>query len=820
MEKVILRLIFLTLSAVFILTGCSKMTDDNTDVNLSDSQTVHNSTEIDFSAKTVTLSEDELYDKMLGGWIGQMAGVTWAASTEFRWCGEIIPEKSFPIWKAEMINDAFGQDDLYVEIPFLDAMKEHGADCDPKYVAEKFRDSKFSLWHANYQGRQNLRSGIEYPDSGNYKNNYHADDIDWQIECDFLGQMYPGMVSRAAERSFELGHIMNYGDGVYGGVFICAMHSAAFTAKSIDEIIEAGISVIPEGTLFRDVMNDVMESYAAGDTWEENWQMLEDKWADTDKCIDCRGAINIDAKLNSAYVLIGLLYGEGDFAKTIEISTRCGQDSDCNPSTAAAILGNYYGASGIPDIYKQKLDYSGRVFSNTSYTLEEVIEINFDLMKEILVKYGATESGGIWTIDAEGEYDPVPFEQWPDGLNAILNVTPAGNKAVKLSLMVFGDTDGKDLSVKYDMGDGYTCCTQPAYYKYEEAGEYTVRCTVTDSSGNEITLENNVVIDRNINVPGKAFCSVSSPTGGGNKNINVIYDGVVPPVGESDSLLQYDTYTGGEIRNSVNVGVEFSGSAELTGVKFTEGKHFGDGGWFEGAPYTEVLIDGQWVKTEATISPEYPSDAGQSQSFETYTFTFNEAAVCDGVRISGKPGGSAYFISIGEITPLASEVYTEENEDEMPIIICSVTNPTGGGSSDISVICDGVVPDAATANDKMQYDTYTGNVVKEAEYIGYLYRAEREVSNISFTEGNHFNNGGWFGDGEIYVQLYINGEWITPQYSMAPEYPNGNKQSDFKNGYETYNFTLDTPQKCSGVRIYGKAGGSSTFISASEINVK
>ena len=58
---------------------------------------------------------------------------------------------------------------------------------------------------------------------------------------------------------------------------------------------------------------------------------------------------NIDAKLNGAYIVMGLLYGEGDPMKTLEITTRCGQDSDCNPSNAMAVLGVIKGFSGLPD---------------------------------------------------------------------------------------------------------------------------------------------------------------------------------------------------------------------------------------------------------------------------------------------------------------------------------------------------------------------------------------------------------------------------------------------------------------------------------------
>lgn len=60
--------------------------------------------------------------------------------------------------------------------------------------------------------------------------------------------------------------------------------------------------------------------------------------------------LDIDAKINAAYIVLGLLYGNGDFTKTMEISTRAGQDSDCNPSSAGGILGVMLGYSQIRNI--------------------------------------------------------------------------------------------------------------------------------------------------------------------------------------------------------------------------------------------------------------------------------------------------------------------------------------------------------------------------------------------------------------------------------------------------------------------------------------
>lgn len=766
-------------------------------------------------SEVISIPEDVLYDKLQGGWIGQMLGVSWAASTEFGYRGVIMPLSGMPIWSPAMINDAFAQDDLYVEIPFMEAMQEHGAECDGAFLAEKLRTSQFPLWHANLQARENLRSGISYPDSGHYANNCHADDIDWQIECDFLGMMYPGLVNRAAQQAFAYGHIMNYGDGVYGGVFVSAMHAAAYTAASVEEIVNAGLQVIPDGTLFKDVMNDVMASYHAGDSWQENWQKLEDKWAATDRCPECIGPINIDAKLNSAYILIGLLYGGGDMKETILISTRCGQDSDCNPSSAASILGSFYGAQAINDRYKRALDADGRVFSNTRLTLNDALALNFRLMQEALQLNGAVRSdAGVWTIPADAAYTPVPFEQWPAGMDVLLTAVPAQGLSVKLTLTSFG-TEAAQLT-QADMGDGTVLQMLPALYTYREGGDYTIRCTLTGESGSTCTVEKTIHVDAPSRVPGQPFCSVTQPTGGGCKDIAVIYDGVTPASDGTDAM-QYDTFAGGLELEAVDAGVVFDVPATLTAVRFQEGKHFGDGGWFDASPVVEVLLDGEWQRVSTVCTPAYPDPYSHGAPFETYTFTLEEPILCGGVRITGKPGGAAHFISIGEITPVTVEQFAAQAE-ALPIIICSVSTPTGGGSKDISIICDGVIPDAASARDSMQYDTYTGGPADVPAYVGYLYPEGKTVSQVAFTEGNHFGNGGWFSQGDLHLELYIGGEWIRPQTALSPDYPNGSVRAGFGSGYETYVFTLAAPTLCEGVRLMGTAGGG--FISISELTVE
>ncbi len=599
---------------------------------------------------SIKITAEALADKLLGGWIGQMVGVAWAASTEFSYKGAIMPESNIEQWKSYKINNAFLQDDLYVEIPFMEAMMTYGALCDPSYIAEAFRDSSFPLWHANLAAQTNLQEGIEYPNSGHYLYNACADDIDWQIECDFLGQMYPGLVNEAALRAYELGHIMTYGDGTYGGVFITAMHAAAYTADSIEEIAEAGIAVIPDNTKFKSVVTEVMSCYQNGLSWEECWQKIEAQWGKDDKCSP-DSALNIDAKLNSAYVLIGLLWGNGDFRDTIIISTRCGQDSDCNPSSAASILGTWLGASQIDDEYKGGLE-EDTLFRGTEYSFRQAVEMNTQLMNETLEAYGAVLVDGVWYIPETADYTPVPWEQWQSTFNVALAVSDKGEGEIKLTFTPSGN-DGETIQkITLDMGDGYVTEQLLETYTYEALGEYVITYTVEGSKGTVITKELKISAQKPF--VATPICTVTAPTGGGNKDINVIFDGIVPQAGDGSSA-QYDTYDGTSGRASIYVGMTFTKELTITGLVFTEGKHFNDGGWFADVPMVEVYVNGAWTAVKATLDTAYPTGntlAAHGEDFSTYVFTLESAVVCTGIRIVGKPGGNAGFISIGELNPI------------------------------------------------------------------------------------------------------------------------------------------------------------------------
>jgi inosine-uridine nucleoside N-ribohydrolase len=334
-----------------------------------------------------SIKPEVLKDKIAGGWAGKMIGVTYGAPTEFRAQGKLYTDSIK--WKPADVKGSIWQDDIYVQLTFLMSMDKYGMDAPAKKFQEMFAKAGYPLWHANMQARKNYYDSIFAPQSGNPEYNIHADDIDFQIEADYIGFMCPGMPQTATAIAEKIGHIMNYGDGVYGGIFVSALYSEAYFDSDIPGIINKALLSIPSGSDYYKIIKDVIKLHQHyPDDWKAAWKELEDKWGDVDIC-GAGSPFNIDAKLNGAFIVLGLLYGEGDPAKTLEITTRCGQDSDCNPSNAMAVLGVIKGFKGLPLNMQEGVSAIGdSVFINTSYSFNSAVRSTYKYATDLILKDG------------------------------------------------------------------------------------------------------------------------------------------------------------------------------------------------------------------------------------------------------------------------------------------------------------------------------------------------------------------------------------------------------------------------------------------------
>jgi hypothetical protein len=351
------------------------------------------------------LAVEEYRQKMMAGWLGQMVGVAFGAPTEFRYMAQIMPEEQVPALVPGLANSAFSQDDLYVEMTFLHTLETYGLDVSSAQAGVDFANSEYELWHANKAGRDNLRIGIAPPDSGHPQFNGHSDDIDYQIESDFAGLISPGMPQNAIRLGETFGRLMNYGDGVYGGQFVSCMVAEAFFEQDPQRLVEAGLRCIPPQSQYAEAIGDVLRWWQENpDDWQATWRRINAKYqADPNyRRYSCRDEaiassdFDIDAKINGAFVVLGLLYGGRNLEKTMTIAMRSGQDSDCNPSSAAGVLFATVGYDQLPGLFTDGLAMDEK-FSYTDYGFERLLAVC-----EALARQSVAVAGGRIEVDAAG----------------------------------------------------------------------------------------------------------------------------------------------------------------------------------------------------------------------------------------------------------------------------------------------------------------------------------------------------------------------------------------------------------------------------------
>jgi hypothetical protein len=416
-----MKKILLFLTCMSIIISCNNTGPDSTAVT---------------AVTQTTLTKTQLKDKIMGGWAGQTIGVTFGGPYEFRFQGAFIADYQPLLWydgylKKTMENNPGLYDDLYMDLTFVDIFEKHGLDAPVDSFANAYAKAGYALWHANQAGRYNILHAINAPESGHWLNNPHADCIDYQIEADFAGLMSPGMPNTASEISDKIGHIMNYGDGWYGGVYVGALYALAFTSNDIPFIVTEALKTIPQQSEFYQCIHDVIgwhKQYPAD--WKQTWLEVEKKWASDIGCPDgVFHPFNIDAKVNAAYVAMGLLYGEGDFTKTLEISTRAGQDADCNPSTAGGILGTMIGYSNIPAYWKLGLKEAEDIdFKYTTISLNDVYQIGYKHALQNIEQNGGKIEGEQITLPWQAPV-AVRFEKSFEGLYPVNKIPVTWSEA-------------------------------------------------------------------------------------------------------------------------------------------------------------------------------------------------------------------------------------------------------------------------------------------------------------------------------------------------------------------------------------------------------
>ena len=318
---------------------------------------------------TLELSEEQILDKIYGGWLGRCAGCLLGKPVEGMRKEQIdewlklanayplndyfppLPDtKTIPDWLkrrtlwTEVLSGHITRmprdDDIDYPIINLHLLETKGFNFTAADVGNIWLENLpyNKVYTAERVAYRNLVNGLAPPESASHMNPYR-EWIGAQIRADVFGYVAPGMPEVGAKLAFRDASLSHVKNGIYGEMFVAAMISAAFTSNDIDEAIDVGLSEIPKKSRLAEAVKDVVAWSGKNGDWRDTWHQINAKYG------HYHGVHTIN---NAALVLLGLLHGKGDFGRSIAISVMGGWDTDCNGATTGSILGVMHGAEKLP----------------------------------------------------------------------------------------------------------------------------------------------------------------------------------------------------------------------------------------------------------------------------------------------------------------------------------------------------------------------------------------------------------------------------------------------------------------------------------------
>ncbi len=382
--------------------------------------------------KTYKIQVSELRDKIAAAWIGQMIGNMYGLPHENKYINAPGPEKwpygySKSLDKLLKYQGAFSDDDTDVEYMYLLQMEKYGHE--PSY--EQLREAwmyhiRDRVWLANRGALGLMHFGFTPPFTGSKEINPHWYQIDPQLINEIWAFSAPGMVKYASQKSDWVGRITSDDWGVEPTIHYGAMYAAAFFEKDIRKLIEIGLKELPQNGRYAQTVRDIIALHKKNpNNWQASWKEMAEKYyinePDLTKTI-------WNANLNGACAILAMLYGNGEFQRTLDLSCAMGFDADNQAATVAGLLGVINGMKGLPSnlylpIEGWKLPFNDKYINITRYDLPDasinnMIDRTLKTSMNLIIAKGGKLSGSkgneTLTINANAIFDaPLEFSMGP-----------------------------------------------------------------------------------------------------------------------------------------------------------------------------------------------------------------------------------------------------------------------------------------------------------------------------------------------------------------------------------------------------------------------
>jgi hypothetical protein len=522
-----------------------------------------------------------------------------------------------------------GDDDTDVEYVALHAMHQAGsAWLTPESLTEAWlahMDDQY-LWVANQQALDLMRRGVLPPSTGLPAANQHWLKIDAQLTTEFFGALAPGMPEVALRLAdMPIGNASR-GHASHAAQFHVVLYALAPIADDslpmIDRIlwlVGEARAYLPDTSKAADIVDFVVADYLSNpdkDDWERTRDLVYERYQLNATVNGFKYRQWTESSVNFATGLIALLYGEGDFLRTIQIGTLSGWDSDNGTATMGGLLGLMLGYDGLKSQIENAL---GPTALSDRYDIER-----------------SRNNLPDWTPDDPGAHDTFAL--------MAARMMPLVRQVV--------NTEGGPLGARANADSPVMVLPRPAH------GDPSTLNPVTDlwlsSASTRVRLAGGAV--------STATSVTGSPPSGRGSGARTRFANTIELDGSgidviSDEERQAFSTQGGEVAPGVPITltVTYDRAVLIDRVRFIEGDHFGageppEGGWYETFD-VEVRVGlgggATWMAAEAALLTQ-----ATARPFEIIDVALDAPTLVTGVRITGLPGGTGRFVTCAELDGL------------------------------------------------------------------------------------------------------------------------------------------------------------------------
>lgn len=314
--------------------------------------------------------ENVLRDKIHGAWLGRIAGCMLGKTVEGIRSDELDDllktSGNYPMYRyirstdltdelvgrirydlksrpyADRITCMPSDDDTNYVVLAQEVIERYGRDFTPDDMAQAWMalQPKIAYCTAERVAFCNFVKGYMPPKSAVYKNPYR-EWIGAQIRGDYFGYINPGDPAAAAEMAWRDASISHVKNGIYGEMFAAAAIAAAAVEDDIGKILLAGLSVVPAASRLYESVMMIFDGYQNGVSSEAAFAKIHEMYDEHTSHGWCHTISN------AMIVAASLLYGAGDFGRSVCLAVQAAFDTDCNGATVGSILGIRGGTAGI-----------------------------------------------------------------------------------------------------------------------------------------------------------------------------------------------------------------------------------------------------------------------------------------------------------------------------------------------------------------------------------------------------------------------------------------------------------------------------------------